>query len=64
MADLRCVICFGPLEDRPGRGRPPRYCSTNCRRDAETEKRKINERLIEIDCETRALRARLVDLIG
>lgn len=42
--DLACVKC-GALLTRPPTGRPPRYCSTACRRVAEYEVRRLQRHL-------------------
>ena len=39
-----CLKCGEPLQ-RPAAGRPPTYCSTTCRRAAESERRRLQRRL-------------------
>lgn len=52
---LACVKCGGPLE-KPATGRPPRWCSTACRRLAEYELRRINRRLEKLEGRASRLR--------
>ena len=37
-----CAYCSKPLQYRPGRGRPIRYCGPECRRSAEFQARREN----------------------
>ena len=63
---LKCRKCGTPLA-KPATGRPPRYCSTGCRRAAEYEIRRLNRHLerLESDRETLAnYRTRYRDLLG
>ena len=43
-----CRICAAPLA-RPATGRPPRYCSTTCRRAAEYAIKRINRHLERLE---------------
>lgn len=51
-----CIKCGKPLE-HPTTGRPRAYCSTGCRRAAEKEIGRLNDRLAQL--ETMAMQARL-----
>ncbi|MEX5257888.1 hypothetical protein [Kocuria arenosa] len=39
MESKTCPWCGDPIQQRPGRGRPPVYCSTRCRRYAYEQRR-------------------------
>jgi hypothetical protein len=39
-----CPVCARPL-DQPVRGRPRRYCSIECRRHRENERRALEQRI-------------------
>ena len=51
----RCRICSAPLA-RPATGRPPRYCSTTCRRAAEYAIKRLNRHLERLEWERDTLR--------
>ena len=44
-----CVKCNKPIIDTKPKGRNKTYCSVACRRSAELEKRRINERLVGLE---------------
>lgn len=48
MAEKRCRVCQAALE-APATGRPPRFCSTACRRTSENEVRRITRRLSALE---------------
>ena len=53
-----CRVCAAPLTI-PATGRPPRYCSVTCRRQAEYELKRINLHLSRVEWERDHLRDRL-----
>jgi predicted nucleic acid-binding Zn ribbon protein len=53
---IHCVKCGGPIQ-QPPTGRPKAYCSTACRRSAEKEITRIQDRLTQL--EKMAMNARL-----
>jgi hypothetical protein len=59
MAADRCLTCRAPLERpaRPAAGRPPRYCSTACRRAAEYELRRLQRFLERLELRAAIARA-------
>jgi hypothetical protein len=62
-----CPKCNTPLPSYQGRGRPPSYCSVGCRRAAEFELRRINNRLERLEDELDSAkhdRWRLHDCLG
>jgi len=44
-----CPVCLGALPAAPAVGRPAKYCSTACRRSAELEVRRVNDRLADLE---------------
>lgn len=52
-----CIKCGAALQEQTGRGRPALYCGRACRRAAELEIRRINNRLSGL--EDQLMRARL-----
>ena len=61
-----CVKC-GISLTKPAAGRPPRYCSTACRRAAEHEIRRLNRHLERLETEAEGLRHsrwKLSDTLG
>jgi hypothetical protein len=60
MTPRKCPVCSGPVRDTSGsRGRPPTYCSTRCRRSANLEIARVNDRLRNL--EGRLSETRLAD---
>lgn len=55
---LTCVKCEAPLE-KPQTGRPPRWCSTACRRSIENAIRRITRRLEDHEVQRDALTLKL-----
>jgi hypothetical protein len=51
MTSTRCRNCTAPLPPPPPTGRPPSYCSTECRRAAEFAIRRCNKRLEQVEAE-------------
>ena len=49
--ETRCVKCGGALPPGKAVGRPPRYCSTACRRLAEYEVSRLQSRLSRLEDE-------------
>ena len=45
---LTCAKC-GKAMSKPSTGRPPRWCSTGCRRSAEREIRRLDRRLESLE---------------
>jgi hypothetical protein len=60
-----CLKCGAPLEASNGKGRPKAYCSTACRRAAEMEIKRADQRLgaLENDAQNYRL-GRMMDLSG
>ena len=44
-----CAKCKQPIKETKGVGRNKTYCSAGCRRAAELEIRRINERLVKLE---------------
>lgn len=55
MTEKLCLKCGGKLK-RPATGRPPKFCSTGCRRAAEYELRRLQRRLEALEERASALR--------
>jgi hypothetical protein len=53
-----CLVCGEPLT-KPKTGRPPRYCSTTCRRSAEFSIKRLNAHLLQLEARRDHLRRRL-----
>lgn len=53
-----CRVCGAPLERKPV-GRPPRYCSTTCRRAAEYALKRHNSHLLRLETQRDTIRRRL-----
>ena len=51
-----CIKCGAPLEVNTGKGRPAAYCSTACRRAAEMEIRRADQRLAGLENKAQELR--------
>ena len=54
----QCIVC-GALLASPKTGRPPRYCSSTCRRSAEYSLKRVNTRLLHLETRRDQLRRRL-----
>lgn len=60
-----CLKCGAPLESGNGKGRPKAYCSTACRRSAEMEIRRCDQRLGALESDAQNIRlGRMMDLGG
>jgi hypothetical protein len=61
-----CVKCKQPIEESKGTGRKKAYCSVACRRAAELEIRRINERITGLEriAESYRLKVPMLDLYG
>ncbi|MBS0483992.1 MAG: hypothetical protein JSS06_02050 [Proteobacteria bacterium] len=61
-----CVKCKQPIEESKGTGRKKVYCSVACRRAAELEIRRINERITGLERITESYRLKIpvLDLYG
>ena len=61
-----CVKCKQPIEESKGTGRKKVYCSVACRRAAELEIRRINERITGLEriAESYRLKIPILDLYG
>lgn len=44
-----CAKCKQPIKENKGIGRSKTYCSIGCRRAAELEIRRVNERLVKLE---------------
>lgn len=53
---IHCIKCGAPVH-QPATGRPKAYCSTGCRRAAEKEIGRLNDRIGQL--EQKAMNARL-----
>jgi hypothetical protein len=51
-----CAMCGAPLKKRTGRGRPPKFCSTACKRTAELKMRRLNEHIARLELEAERCR--------
>lgn len=60
-----CLKCGAPLETGSGKGRPKAYCSTACRRSAEYEIRRVDQRLAALELDAQNIRlGRMMILSG
>jgi hypothetical protein len=61
-----CVKCKQPIEESKGTGRKKVYCSVACRRAAELEIRRINERITGLEriAESYRLKVSVLDVCG
>ena len=61
-----CVKCKQPIEESKGTGRKKVYCSVACRRSAELEIRRINERITGLEriAESYRLKIPVLDVYG
>jgi len=62
----KCIKCDLPIETNTSKGRNKSYCSTACRRTAELEIRRINERLTRLEriAEDYRLKLPVFDIYG
>lgn len=61
-----CVKCKQPIEESKGTGRKKMYCSVACRRAAELEIKRINERITGLEkiAESYRLKVPMLDVYG